>query len=530
MKSFIVTLIPIFIFLILKIRKAYHMLQQNWYNDGNRYIKWINRNIRKVFFYYDLVIIPLFILGLFIPMKYMVYAYLIGYLLVDYFYRNALHKEQLKKPLVFTARIKRLSVTTLLLYAIILYLIFYAFDLDYVNYYYLVIAIAVYLSFYIVLLANTINKPVEKLVFLHFKRQALKKISGMTNMESIGITGSYGKTSSKNIVAEILSVKYNAFPSPKNFNTPYGLINTINNYIDKFSDYFVAEMGATKVGQIKACTDIVHPKYGIITKIGEAHLESYGSKKNIENTKFELIESLPSDGLAILNGDDEIQMNHKIQNKVKVMTVGINNPDVDARAINIKCTYKGTEFDVVFKGDKNKYHFESVLLGNNNVYNLLTGILLGKYLGINIEQLELGVRNVRPVEHRLELKKHGNMNIIDDAYNSNPVGSKMAVEVLGMMPGKTIIVTPGMIELGALQYEANFNFGTYIADNKIDEVILVGEKQTVPILDGLKSKKYDEKHIHILNDVKEAFPLINKLRGKDTYVLLENDLPDIFNE
>ena len=212
------------------------------------------------------------------------------------------------------------------------------------------------------------------------------------------------------------------------------------------------------------------------------------------------------------------------------MTVGIENPDVDARAVNIKCTHKGTSFDVIFKGDKKKYHFESVLLGNNNVYNLLTGILLGKYLGISVEQLELGVRNVRPVEHRLELKKHGNLSIIDDAYNSNPVGSKMAVEVLGMMPGKTIIVTPGMIELGELQYEANFNFGTYIADNKIDEVILVGEKQTKPILDGLKKKKYDEEHIHILNDVKEAFPLINKLQGKETYVLLENDLPDIFNE
>ena len=106
----------------------------------------------------------------------------------------------------------------------------------------------------------------------------------------------------------------------------------------------------------------------------------------------------------------------------------------------------------------------------------------------------------------------------------------MATEVLGMMPGKTIIVTPGMIELGELQYKANFNFGTYIAMNKIDEVILVGEKQTKPIYDGLKSKKYNDKHIHILNDVKQAFPLIYELQGKETFVLLENDLPDVFNE
>jgi UDP-N-acetylmuramoyl-tripeptide--D-alanyl-D-alanine ligase len=289
-------------------------------------------------------------------------------------------------------------------------------------------------------------------------------------------------------------------------------------------------MGATKVGQIKACTDIVHPKYGIITKIGEAHLESYGSKKNIENTKFELIESLPSDGLAILNGDDEIQMNHKIQNKVKVMTVGINNPDVDARAINIKCTYKGTEFDVVFKGDKNKYHFESVLLGNNNVYNLLTGILLGKYLGINIEQLELGVRNVRPVEHRLELKKLGNFYQIDDAYNSNPVGAKSALDVLDMMDGTKVVVTPGMIELGAKEKELNKEFGKQIA-KVADYVILVGEKRTIPIKEGLLEEKYDEKKIHVLNDVREAYTLIKELKDKkEMYALFENDLPDTYTE
>ena len=223
-------------------------------------------------------------------------------------------------------------------------------------------------------------------------------------------------------------------------------------------------------------------------------------------------------------------MKHKIKNKVKVMTVGVDNKDVDVRACNIKLSGKGMSFDVVFKGDKKKYPFESCLLGKNNVYNLLTGILLGKYLGISIDRLQMGVKSVRPVEHRLELKRHGSLAIIDDAYNSNPVGSKMAVEVLGMMSGKTIIVTPGMIELGELQYEANYKFGTYIAENKIDEVILIGEKQTKPILDGLLKSGYDKSHIYILNDIKEAFPLINKLQGKETYVLLENDLPDIFNE
>ena len=105
----------------------------------------------------------------------------------------------------------------------------------------------------------------------------------------------------------------------------------------------------------------------------------------------------------------------------------------------------------------------------------------------------------------------------------------MAVDVLGLMSGKKIIVTPGMIELGDKQYEYNMEFGRHIA-RVCDEVILIGQMQTKPILDGLKREKYDEKKIHILNDVKEAFPLMRKLANGETYVLLENDLPDIFNE
>ena len=224
MKSFIVTLIPIFLFLIFKVKKAFHMLQQNWYNEGNRYNLWIKRNIKKVFFNYDLVLIPLFILSLFIDMGIMVYVYLITYLVVLYLYRRDLKREQLKKPLVFTARIKRLSVTVLLIYALVMYFIFRDYDNYYANIYYLVIGIAVYLSFYIVLLANYMNQPVEHLVYLHFKRQALKKLEGMNSMEVIGITGSYGKTSSKNIVSEILNVRYNAFPTPKTLIQRMGLL------------------------------------------------------------------------------------------------------------------------------------------------------------------------------------------------------------------------------------------------------------------------------------------------------------------
>ena len=135
---------------------------------------------------------------------------------------------------------------------------------------------------------------------------ASKKLKSMPSLKVIGITGSYGKTSSKNILNDILSVKYYVLPTPKNFNTPVWLTITINNYLDKFNDYFIAEMGAFKKGEIKYLCDYVKPTYGILTKVGTAHLESFGSQQNIQEGKFELIESLPSDGIGVLNGDDPL--------------------------------------------------------------------------------------------------------------------------------------------------------------------------------------------------------------------------------
>ncbi len=354
----------------------------------------------------------------------------------------------------------------------------------------------------------------------------MKKLNSMSNLKVIGITGSYGKTSSKNILNDILNVKYNALATPKNLNTPYGLIMTINNNLDKFDEIFIAEMGAYKIGEIQELCDLVHPKYGILTKIGTAHLELFGSQENIQKGKFELIESLPSDGVAVLNMDDPLQVNYKLKNKVKTLWIGIDN-DADFKATNIKVSNTGTTFDLIIKGDKNKYKFETKLLGYANIYNILAGIALGYEFGIKIKQLQSAVKGVKPVEHRLEIKKSGNVYYIDDAYNSNPVGSKMALDVLNMMPGKKIIVTPGMIELGSIEDEENTKFGEHIAD-VCDEVILVGKEQTKSIQKGLKNKKYNEKHIHILEDVIDAFPLVNKLKDKETYVLLENDLPDLF--
>lgn len=525
--KFIVSLLPLMVYMYLKTKKSFHMLQQNWYNDGNRYIKWINKNLKKIFLNIELLFILFFIIK-YLDGKLGMILVVIFYVILSLKYLRNSKLEQTKKPLVFTKRVKRLLVTTFILYIIPIVVFSLIFKETNLYIYYLIIGLLIYLNYYVVYIANVINKPIEKMINNGFKKKAIKKLKSMNNLKVIGITGSYGKTSSKNILNDILNVKYNSLPTPKNFNTPVGLIITINNYLDKFTDLFIAEMGAFKQGEIKELCDLVHPTYGILTTIGTAHLDSFGSRENIQNGKFELIESLPSNGIGILNADDPYQVSYKLKNKVKIVWIGIDN-DADVKASNIKLTSDGTTFDVTFKGDSKKYKFETKLLGKANVYNILAGIALGYNLGISVSKLIMGVRKVTPVEHRLELKKMGSINIIDDAYNSNPVGSKMAIDVLNMMPGKKIIVTPGMIEMGNEEYEINKTFGNQIA-NVCDEVILVGQKQTKPIYDGLIEKKYPKSKIHILDDVKLAFPLFNRLADKETYVLLENDLPDIFNE
>ena len=238
---------------------------------------------------------------------------------------------------------------------------------------------------------------------------------------------------------------------------------------------------------------------------------------------------MPVDGIGVLNKDDVKQANYKIKNKCKILWIGIDNEDVDVRATNIKIEGLKTTFDVVFKGDKKKYKFETRLLGRHNVYNILSALALAYEFKVPVKDLITAVKRIKNIEHRLSIRKLGNFYQVDDAYNSNPVGAKSALEVLDSVDGYKIVVTPGMIELGNKEYELNKEFGRQIA-SVADYVILVGEKQTKPILDGLMQEKFDKDKIKVLNDVRESYKLISTIDKKNIYALYENDLPDTYNE
>ena len=533
---YLLLIVSIIIVIGIKSKRSLHMLQSNLYNENNRYLKWVVKN-RREFLGLDLICFFISISGLLVLYSFkdllllMIFIISVLFLTQSFILYKRIHSVKTKKPLVITARIKRLIITNTILNAIPLVLLFLNLNNEKLVFLFLtIISVVVILNYFVVFIAMLINMPIEKLVYLHFKNMAQEKLESINDLKIIGITGSYGKTSCKNILADILNIKYNALPTPKNLNTYNGLIMTVNNHMDKFTEIFIAEMGAYVKGEIAGLCKLIKPKYGILTTIGTAHLESFGSEQNIIEGKFELIESLPSDGFAILNGDDPKQVNYKLKNKVKTIWIGIDNKEVDVLATNISCNSKGTSFDVIFKDDSKKYHFETRLLGKHNVYNILEAIACGNEFGIDKESLIQAVKGVRPIEHRLELKRIGNFTMIDDAYNSNPVGAKRALEVLDMMNGSKVVVTPGMIELGDQEYELNKEFGKQIA-KVADLVILIGEIKTKAIKEGLLVEGFDKEKIIVFNDVRESFPYISGLvKNKEVYALFENDLPDTYNE
>ncbi|MBQ7137160.1 MAG: UDP-N-acetylmuramoyl-tripeptide--D-alanyl-D-alanine ligase [Bacilli bacterium] len=522
----------IFLYVVAISMKSYHMLQQNLYNENNRYLKWVWKNKQLIYKNIDLYGIVFSCLILFTQNINLINFFLVilmsVYVVAFFRFQDSKKYDQDKKPLVVTKRVRRLMITTYLLHLIPV--VISIFVNDFAPYCLLLLSVMSSLNFYVVFIAMIFNFPVERGIYHYYEHKAKLKLKSMPNLKTIGITGSYGKTSCKNILADILNIRYNALPTPKSLNTFNGLMITINNKLSKFDDIFIAEMGAYVVGEIRGLCELVNPKYGIITSIGTSHLATFGSQKNIQKAKMELIEFLPKDGVGVLNADDENQKSYKIKNNCKILWIGIDSEDVDVRASNIICSGKGTSFDVKFKDSNKVYRFETKLLGKHNVYNILSALALGREFGVSIKDLQLGVKKVRPVEHRLELKKIGNFYQIDDAYNSNPVGAKSALEVLDMMDGDRIVVTPGMVELGEQEEKLNKRFGEQIAD-VANKVILIGEKRTKPIYDGLIKAGFKKEDIYISNDVREAYTILNKLKGKkDMYALFENDLPDTYTE
>lgn len=442
-----------------------------------------------------------------------------------------------KKPLVFTSRAKRLYAISLALVAadyLIVLLLVKLFLNDATMYFPLwagILAVVYYFCSYYMAGAIYIANPIEKNINKKYYTDASNKIKNMENLKSIGITGSYGKTSTKFFAATILSEKFKVLNTPESYNTPMGISKIINNDLNENYDIFIAELGATKIGDIDEVAKLTNPEIGIITSIGPCHLETFKSIDNIMRTKYELIENLPDDGVAIFNYDNEYVKKLADKTFKEKILYGIENiEDTDVFATDIVVGSKGSRFSLCIDG-LGTIECETRLLGAHNIHNILAGVAAAKVMGLTLEEIKEGISKIESVEHRLQLIDPGTgVIVIDDAFNSNPDGARAALDVLdSFKDNRKIIVTPGMVELGEIEEEENQKFGENIA-KVCDIAILVGKKRTTPIYNGLKRKEFNESNLYVVNSLDEASELMKTLTKVGDVVLFENDLPDTYNE
>ncbi|MCR5154699.1 MAG: UDP-N-acetylmuramoyl-tripeptide--D-alanyl-D-alanine ligase [Lachnospiraceae bacterium] len=509
-----------FIAYLLAMRYNLHMFQLNGYKNIE-HINRMKKNMRMQWvLYYGMA---LGLVCVFLPClvtDILLFAHL-ALIAVVY---NAIRHMSVKKKLVYTARVKRLIVTNTLL-AVTIPLLAGAFaGLKYVNG---TILFVVGAQVIMPVLANLVNHPLEWAVKQHFINDAKRKLKSVPGLKIIGVTGSYGKTSVKFYLKTLLSAKYNVLCTPESYNTPMGVVKTIRESLKPTDEIFICEMGARHVGDIKEICNIVHPHHGVITSIGPQHLETFFNMDNIKKTKFELGDALPEDGLLFLNGDNEYikEKAPAYKNTVFFHAASSKGNGKGYFAKDVALTEYGTEFTVVAPSGEEE-RFAMKLIGGHNVINVVGAIAVANTFGISLSDLKIPVRRIESVAHRMQMRNHGNVTIIDDAYNSNPTGSKAAVETLAMFKGLRILVTPGMVELGSKEADFNRQFGVYAAEC-CDYILLVGKKRTLPIYEGAKSKGFDEKKLLQFDKLEEALNYAYSIKGQEhKYILLENDLPD----
>ncbi len=431
--------------------------------------------------------------------------------------------KQAKKPLVYTARVKRMLVTATVLSLAacgIPAAIYLPQEHETVALFALAVLYAV--APYVILLVNLVNKPVELSINRYYTNDAKRILRACPDLKIIGITGSYGKTSVKYFLNTLLRARYNVLMTPESFNTPMGVVKTIRGSLKATHEFFICEMGAKWVGDIKELCNIVHPQHGVITSIGPQHLETFKSLDNVKKTKFELADSLPEDGMLFLNGDDENIRDHGCSRPHFTYSVGGN---ADYTASGLSASARGTTFTVTAP-DGESETFSTRLLGRHNVLNITGAIAVSHAFGIPLHALKGQVRKLEGAPHRLELSEKNGATIIDDAYNANPSGTKAALEVLSLFDGYKGLVTPGMVELGEKQDELNKQFGRDAA-SVCDYAVLVGRRQAEPIEAGLLEAGFSHKKIFVADTIQQALTHVYAMSTeKQKVILLENDLPD----
>lgn len=512
-------------YLYVPIKESIHIFQQNRY-QLERYHMWLKEeiNVKQKQWVKTGGFLLMMLALLLVPSQHHPYE-LMMILLVIYgylFYRADLQKSYIQK-LALTHRAKRLCVihVGLCLFSIKILYSICSFPVL------LCCMPFVYaLPWFVLYGSAMITAPLENAIKESYVKDASNILSSRTDLIRIGITGSYGKTSVKNILHALVSEEYYAYMTPHSYNNLMGLTLSIRTQLTSLHQIFIAEMGADHVGEIDRLAKFIHPTLAIVTAVGPQHLSTFGTQDHILKEKMRLVENLPFHGIAVLNYDNELIRTYQIEHPCTVIRYGIHYEDVDVRAINIRYSKSGSRFTVVMKHQS--FEVETILLGEHNVLNILAAICVADALHIPCAEICSALKRLRYVEHRLEIRNMGLYHLLDDAYNSNPEGARYALEVLKQMDGHRFLLTPGFLDLGDEKQMAHYTYAKQMMDCA-DEIILIGPTQTRDIYDALCKEGYPLDHVHMTSSTKEAFAILHKLVKKGDTALIENDLPDAFN-
>ena len=499
-----------------------HMFQLSSYRYS-RYMRWLGQG--NLLSFNRIIALALFVCSL-LPNPTITLTAVCAILIFVILKKRTGKQEKQKTPLVFTKRVIRLYTTTLLLFVAITAATA-LFGLAAAT---ITAALLILLSDIVMLAANLINTPIEKAINRHYYNDAKRIIDSHKGLIVIGVTGSFGKTSTKNYLASILAEKYNILVTPGNFNTLLGVIRTIREQLRPSHQVFIGEMGAKQKNDIKEICDLVHPTIGIVTAVGEMHLETFKSIENIQDTKFELINSLPAKGTGVINIDSpHIKSYNKITSPCKIITYGIENTAC-YRASSIEYGASGVNYKLVAPQHDGE-EYSSRLLGEGNLLNILGATAVADLLQVPVAKQKRAIAHLQPVEHRLSMRKSGGVTVLDDAYNSNPQGAKMALGVLKNFTVnegcKRIIITPGFVEMGTRQAEANSTLGEQIA-LCADYAIVVNATNREAIKNGLEKGNMPTDRYFLADSLNHAHAHLATILRAGDVVLYENDLPDNF--
>ena len=515
----VILLVALILYVGVALKYELQMMQQNSYRN-DRYWRWMKNNgdsssPRRLTLYFLLLIACT-------PFTPEIIHPFIAVVLVVFAVREL--RMKYKKPVVFTQRATRLYVAS---WVLVLCIAAVCAAVTRCSLHAILVAVlaSAAFSWVVMLVANMLMHPIELQINRGFYNEAKKILESMPHLRIIGVTGSYGKTSTKHYLYRILSEKYNVLMTPGSFNTPMGVIRTVREMMKPYYDIFIVEMGAKQIGDIKEICDLVCPTMGIVTAVGEQHLESFKSIENVQRTKFELVDALPADGLAVINNDFEYIANRPVSN-VAVKRYAIA-PGADYHVEDVEYGELETRFTVV--GEGRRVELATKLVGECNLSNLMASVIIAMHLDVPEKSIRYGVSQIEQVEHRLNMKRTpGGLSIIDDAFNSNPDGARMALDVLSRIKtGKRIVITPGMIELGDKQVAYNKRLGEQMAQ-AADYVMVVGTYNREAILSGLAEGGMPEEKIFIADSFAIAQARLVQIARAGDVVLYENDLPDTF--